>query len=156
MIGAPLGFRLNQAKGLFFDRTVVLNATSRAERKVLSKFGAFVRTRARTSIRKRKGPSEPGQPPSSHTGLLKRNIFFVYDRSRHSVLIGPILLNQKIGDAPRALEEGGQSRVFTGRGRRRRLLRTVLIRARPYMKPAFERELPAVPALWQNAVRRAA
>jgi hypothetical protein len=135
---------------------VVLSATDRAERKVLSRFGAFVRTRARTSIRQRKGPSAPGQPPSSHTGLLKRNIFFVYDRARHSVLIGPILLNQKVGDAPRALEAGGWSRVFAGRGRRRRLLRTVLIRARPYMRPAYEQELPGVPALWKNAIRRAA
>ena len=65
------------AAGPFFDRQRVMSG-DRATRKVFSKFGAFVRQTARSSIRKRKSISEPGQPPSSHTGLLKRNIFFVF------------------------------------------------------------------------------
>ena len=84
-----IGMKLNQAKGLFFDRQPVLNAVSRSERRVLSKFGAFVRRGARSSIRKRKSVSEPGSPPSSHTGLLRKMIFFVYEPARASVVIGP-------------------------------------------------------------------
>jgi hypothetical protein len=43
------------AKQGFFDRAKVKNAVDAGTRRVLSRFGAFVRTRARTSIRKRKG-----------------------------------------------------------------------------------------------------
>ena len=50
-----IGMKLKAAKGLFFDRGAVLRATTAAERRVLSRFGAFVRQRARTSIRQRKG-----------------------------------------------------------------------------------------------------
>ena len=90
-----IGMKLQQAKGLFFDRASVMSAADRATRRVLSKFGAYVRQTARTSIRKRKSISQPGQPPSSHTGLLKRNIFFVFSPDTQSVVIGPILLNEK-------------------------------------------------------------
>ena len=148
-----IGYRIDQIKGLFFDSAKVQAATSRAERSVLSRFGAFVRTRARTSIRKRKKPSEPGQPPSSHTGILKRFIFFAYEPQRRSVVIGPARLNQKIGDAPAALEHGGRSQVVSGSRRRKRQVRTVTIRPRPFMGPAFEAERPKLPAMWANSVK---
>jgi hypothetical protein len=150
---ALVGMRLNQAKGLFFDRQKVLNSVGRAERRVLSKFGAFVRRGARSSIRKRKRSSKRGQPPSSHTGLLKRNIFFVYEPVRSSVVIGPIRLNQAIGDAPAALEHGGRTQVLVGRRRKRRKVRTVTIQPRPFMGPAFEREQPKLPQMWKDSVR---
>jgi len=146
---------LQQAKRLFFDRPAVTRAVGRAERRILSKFGAFVRQTARNSIRTRRAPSSPGEPPSSHTGLLKRFIFFLYDRARHSVIVGPVRLNQKVGEAPAALEFGGRSRVVAGR-RKRRLLRTVTIRPRPYMRPALARERPKLPALWADSVRSGA
>jgi hypothetical protein len=146
-----MGLKIDQVKGLFFDSKKVIGATTRAERRVLSRFGAYVRRTARSSIRKRKRVSAPGRPPSSHTGLLKRFIFFAYDPDRKSVVIGPTRLNQKAGDAPRALEYGGRSRVTAGRRRRRR--RTVMIAARPFMGPAFEREKPKLPAMWRDSVR---
>ena len=142
-----IGMKLAQAKGLFFDRQVVTNSADRAQRKVLSKFGAFVRQTARTSIRKRKSISEPGQPPSSHTGLLKRNIFFVFSPETRSVVIGPILLNKQ-SDAPRLLEHG-DTVVRKRRTKRVRLK----YRARPFMGPAFEREQQKLPALWRNSVK---
>lgn len=142
-----IGMRLNQAKGLFFDRPAVKNAVDRAERKVLTKFGAFVRRGARSSIRKRKAVSQPGSPPSSHVGLLKQNIFFVYEPNRSSVVIGPILLG-KGTDAPALLEHGGK---VTRRIRNRRVRMTY--RPRPYMGPAFEREKPKLPAMWRDSVR---
>jgi len=69
-----------EIKQLFFDSPKVVRAVDRTTRRVLSKFGAFVRRTARSSIRKRKRISEPGSPPSSHSGLLKKFIFFGYDR----------------------------------------------------------------------------
>lgn len=39
------------AKGAFFDRPAVIRALTQTEWKVFSKFGAFVRQRARTSLR---------------------------------------------------------------------------------------------------------
>src|SRR5690606_6172596 len=50
---------------LFFDRKAVTSRVDKATRKVLSRFGAFVRRTARSSIRKRKKTSQPGSPPSS-------------------------------------------------------------------------------------------
>jgi len=137
---------------MFFDRKPVLRAVDAANRKNLSKAGAFIRTTARHSIRRRKGASPPGSPPSSHTGLLKRFIFFGYERSRQTVVIGPMRLNQKAGDAPAALEHGGTSVVVEGLRRRRRK-RRVRIRARPFMGPAMRKELPKFPSLWANSVR---
>ena len=137
---------------MFFDRKKVIRAADSANRKSLSKAGAFIRTTARHSIRKRKGTSPPGSPPSSHSGLLKRFIFFGYERSRQTVVVGPMRLNQKVGDAPAALEHGGTSVVVEGtRGRRRK--RRVRIRARPFMGPALQKELPKFPSLWANSVR---
>ena len=135
-------------KQMFFTSKAVLSATDRATRRVLSKFGAYVRRTAKSSIRKRKAISRPGSPPSSHTGLLKRFILFGYDPAKRSVVIGPLRLTRGgRGDAPRALEEGGTSRMVR-RGRKKR----VKIKARPFMGPAMEREKPKLPQMWRNSV----
>jgi len=139
-------------KKMFFDRGAVTRRVDRTTRRVLSRFGAFVRTTARSSIRSRKRASEPSQPPSSHTGLLKRFIFFAYDPQRETVVIGAMPLNQKVGNAPEALEHGGASVVVEGLRRSRRK-RRVNIRARPYMRPAFEKEQAKLPAMWRDSVR---
>ena len=142
-----IGMKLKEAKGLFFDRTKVTKAVDRTTRKNLSRFGAYVRTRSRSSIRKRRRISAPGQPPSSHTGLLKRNIFFVYEPSRRSVVIGPVLLNSSSG-APELLEHGGTViREVKGQSVR------MTYRPRPYMGPAFEAEQDQLEKLWRNSVR---
>ena len=142
-----------EIKQLFFDTKAVRSKLDVATRRVLSKFGAFVRRGARSSIRKRKRTSAPGEPPSSHTGLLRRFIFFGYDPRKRSVVIGPARLNQKIGDAPAALEYGGTSMVIEGlRGKRKK--RRARMAARPYMGPAFEQEKPKLPAMWRGSITR--
>lgn len=145
-----IDLKLNQVKQSFFDRKKVKDRIDRATRKVLSRFGAFVRTRAQSSmlrhpIRKgfgvkskvanRAGVSEPGQPPLPHTGDLVRNIFFAYLPDETTVSIGPIRLN-KPGLAPRILEKGGT--VYARRGK---AVRKLFYRPRPYMMPAFRAEL---------------
>lgn len=140
---------LKSAQAGFFDRKKVTRTVDKATRKVLSRFGAFVRTAARSSIRRRKSVSNPGQAPTSWTGLLKKFLFFSYDHAKRSVVIGPVRLNKSGGEAPRLLEEGGRV-ARRGRKGKRRVMR---YEARPYMGPAFKKEKPKLPAMWRDSVR---
>jgi len=138
-------------KSLFFDRPKVRRAVDHARRRSLSKAGAFIRQRARTSIRKRKRVSRPGQPPTSHTGLLRRFIFFGYDRRTESVVVGPVGFRRS--RVPNVLEIGGPTVVQSRRRGRGQKKRTVRIAARPYMRPALEKERSNLPTVWRNSVR---
>ncbi|MBS3821018.1 MAG: hypothetical protein KGY81_04565, partial [Phycisphaerae bacterium] len=101
-----------EIKQMFFDAPAVRRKVDASTRRVLSKFGAFVRRTARSSIRKRKKASSPGSPPSSHIGLLKKFIFFGYEPAKRSVVIGPVRLSQKgRGEAPHLLEYGGATKI---------------------------------------------
>ncbi len=143
-----IGMNLDKAKSMFFDRKAVVGAVDRATRRVLSKFGAFVRTTARHSIRKRKGASPPGTPPHGHVGLLKRLIFFGYDTTRKSVVIGPAPLRASV-EAPPLLEYGGRARRKDRRGKS--VMATY--KSRPFMGPALAKEKPKLGACWANSVR---
>lgn len=161
------------AKAGFFDRAKVINAVDKATRKVLSKFGSFVWKRAKTSIRKKKGVSPPAGPPYSHTGVLRKFLYFSYDSDRKSVVIGPVRVSGTVDQkAPQLLEYGGSvpgnGRVifvtnevgrdikgkFTSGGKTRVELKGALrYRARPFMHPALEAELPGLPQMWRDSVR---
>jgi hypothetical protein len=154
---------LQQAKNNFFDRKKVIRAVDAATRKALSKVGAFIMRRARTSIRPvgdDLAPSKPGDPPKSRTGLLRGGILFGYEPTEKSVYIGPIALNSKVdGSIPRVLEMGGTvevSRLARG-GRRtgKRYKKRVRIAARPYMGPALQAEIAAgtIPEQFRDSVR---
>lgn len=154
-----VGLTLKSAKEGFFDRPKVLGIAGEASVKVLSRQGALVWKIARRSIRKRKKPSQPGSPPSSHVGLLKDMMFFSYDDSSRSVVIGPVLINKPTG-APRTLEFGGDTEIeehkFRYRGGKRVYLtvrKKVTIKARPYMGPALEAAKPYLEKTWQNSIR---
>lgn len=128
-----------QAKTLFRAKPV-RDAVARAEIRHLHHLGGFTRKTARNSIRKRKGSSQPGQPPSDHTGILKGGkgkaggIFYAVEapfHGRKNVVIGPVKTNQIFfnndgrpvrGTVPRVLEEGGEITIFEVRkfGRWRR------------------------------------
>lgn len=142
-----------RVKKLFFDRAAVTNAVDRATRRVLSKFGSFVRTAARSSIRKRKRTSAYGQPPSSHTGLLKRGILFSYEPNKKTVVIGAARFSSGPGDAPAALEHGGVSTRKRAARRRGAKRTTQMVRARPFMQPAFDKVKSETPQLWKDAIR---
>ncbi len=141
-MAGPFGMRIRST----FSPRPVMSAMDRATRRVLSRFGAFVRQTARRSIRKRKRSARAGQPPSSHVGTLKRLIFFAYDRGRESVVVGPTRARK--GQA-RTLEEGGMTRRRQG-GR----LQILRYQPHPYMKPALDNERPKLPQMWRNAVKR--
>ncbi len=123
------------------------------------RFGAFVMTKARQSVRKKKKISEPGDPPSGHSELLKRLIRFA--ASNTSVIIGPERESGKIGFAPRALEYGGETEIKIkqkvgrkGKEQVKQLGKKITIKARPFMGPAFIAELKNLDSLWKNAISR--
>lgn len=169
------GLSFHAAKGNFFDRLAVTSAVDKARAKVLSKCGAFVMRRARSSIRRpganRAAPkirdakgrlvfqrlraSKPGSPPFSQTGLLRKFILFRYDRGSRSVVVGPTLLNKPTG-APEVLEYGGTVKAPSWWKRDGKPVRTVTIAPRPYMRPALAQEAPKFPAFWKHSVTRAA
>jgi len=158
---APL-FQLDASRTFFTSKPVIL-AVDRATRVVLSKFGAFIRQRARTSIRRRNTISSEGSPPSSHTGLLRRGIFFGYDVKRQSVIVGPVpLARHRRVQAPPALEYGGYSEVKQrafSKGFRKEdpppaeswVIK--YISKRPFMNPAMRAELPGLPRMWRDSVK---
>lgn len=168
---------INQAKSQFFDRNVV-SATERAEMKVLSRFGSYVRRTAKSSLRKARqkkiaeltseekqrfrisqeiakrenlpkpkrplASSKPGEPPRMRVGLIKKFLFFSYDRIKSSVVIGPAIINRSTG-APETLEYSGS---VISRGKR------VRVAARPFMNPAHEDELRKhMPGMWKDSIR---
>lgn len=137
----------NVSRFVFFDTNAVRKATSKAERKVLNRFGAMVRTTAKRSIRKatkRTRQSEPGDPPRSHTAYLKRGIFYGFDIESRSVVVGPV--KSKSGNIPEALEYGGTTK-------QKKTGDTIDIEPRPFMGPALDKMLPKLPALWKDSVK---
>ena len=163
------GFQLSfdAFKGSFFDRSKIETPVQRMWKRQLSRFGAFVRQRAKTSIRYRKKPSEPGQPPTAHrtsrrkhvnkkTGvvkirpvsLLREFIFFAYDQPANTVVIGPALLRgvkrQGSQTVPELLEYGGS--VVGPRG-------TMRYEPRPFMRPADAKERPKFLESLKNSVK---
>lgn len=172
---------LRTSKRNFFDRAAVMNRMNKAERKVLSKFGAFVRRQGQKNIRFSKTrTSKPGKSPYAHTKdkfASLRNILFSFDPYRRSVVIGPVKFNQKqyvgidriSGTVPQVMEHGGsvglreKQRSPGGRwgsmGRRRILrpgertrVRSVTYQARPFMAPAFKKVSDeSLPQMWKDA-----
>ena len=149
--GPAIGFRsVKAAKGGFFDRAAVAAAMDRVTRRVLSRFGAYVRASARNSLHRRNGTSAPGSPPFSHVGLLRQFIFFSWDQDRRSVVIGPAKLNGRASqDAPQALEFGGRFQRRTRSG-----AHVAHYPARPFMGPAFATTLPKLPRMWAEALSK--
>src|SRR5689334_17981890 len=97
-----------QVKKLFFDSKPVMSAMDAKDRKALSRIGAFIRQRARSSMRRRKAVSQRGQPPSAHEGSLKEKLYFSFDPAKRSVVVGPVKYKKGIANV---LEEGGESRI---------------------------------------------
>lgn len=148
-----IGFKL---KRISFDQKIVINAKDRATRRVLMKFGSFVRRTAKQSIRKGKAISVPGKPPKSHSGELKKLIFFSYEPRKQNVVIGPLLFRStKVKQSPLGLEALEYGGFITHKRKGTLGLRSkrFRFRARPFMAPAFEKEHPKLSGMWKNSIR---
>lgn len=146
----------NRAQAMFFDRPAIQRAIDRATARALNRSGAMIRLTARRSIRRRKKPSMPGQPPSSPTGILRESILYGFDPRQRSVVAGPALRRSGAGDGgtartvPALLEGGGRVRRRGKRGERGKTLR---YQPRPFMGPAFRKIRSRLPRKWANSVK---
>lgn len=141
----PSGF---QVKNLFFDRKPIIEALGRARAQAMAKAGAFVRTRGRSKLRRRKAASKAGQPPSSHVGTLKDKTYFSYDPATRSEVIGP----EKFGKgAAETIEAGGNEVLTDSKGH----TRNAHYDPRPWMGPALAEEVRAgtIPGPWHNSIK---
>ena len=152
---AMVGF---SQKRMFFDRKAVIDAVGQANARNLSRAGSFIRRAARSSLRKRKRASQPGRPPSVHTQdrvATLKNIWFVFERRRASVIVGPLRLGSSTlrgsnrSTVPELHELGGSAVLESRKTKQRRRARYA---PRPFMGPAMERELPKFERLWANSV----
>lgn len=91
----------------FLDRVIVETEVERIEFEGLKRNAFYLRRVARNSIRRRKEPSKPGQPPRSVRGDLKRGIYAMLD-GRGSAVVGPVKYDWGTG-APNTLEFGGET-----------------------------------------------
>lgn len=166
----------------FFDRQAVKRAVDKSARRPLNRIGGMVRMTARRSIRpaRRKKlaeynryqlseyrwrqriglkprklyqASDPGDPPRSRTGVLRRNIYYAYDSYRQSVVVGPARLSRvrHLDNSPEILEKGGVATIKCGP--KRRTVKRVRIERRPYMKPALTKNLPKINGMLRDFVR---
>lgn len=152
-MGIQFGMNFRSATRQFFDTKKIERAVKRGIRNSLSYFASYTRKAAQWSIKKRNKPSEPGQPPSSHTGVLKDFIFYWLDKTQGVALIGPVVTSKSpYGEitVPQILEEGGTVvRAVKGKNE----LEVITIAARPYMGPAFEKAKAKLPNIWKDSIR---
>lgn len=145
-----LKLTIKQAQGMFFDRQQVLTEAQARHKKTCARFGAFVRTVARRSMRRTKKVSAPGDPPSAHVGLIRDLLFFAWDAATESVVIGPVAAN-KGTNAPALLELGGETtitiRAGVGLDRDKVRRKRVTIAARPFMAPAEQKGIAKLPSM---------
>jgi hypothetical protein len=132
---------------------------------------ARAKARGLKKPRRPRANSKPGEPPRSHTGLLKM-IYYSYDPVTKSVVVGPVKLNAKgksSGTIPETLEYSGASEVqevqVYGTWQRARRparcraaklplrKRRIPIKPRPFMSKAYALERAALPAMWRDSVK---
>lgn len=156
---------VNTTFNMFFDRPGVMNKIHEGESKLFNRVGGYARRVIKTSMRpggKKQKTSSPGEPPRAQTGLLKKFIFYNYDKSTHSVVIGPMVLNRRgsTGEVPRVLEFGGTAtgsvikKVIHNNGRPKIIRQTFKykMQPRPYVGER-SRNYPKVIAEWQKQLK---
>ena len=105
---------------------------------VLRRMGAYIRRAAQSKVRQSRNPSQPGEPPHTRRGALKRGILFGVDRRTNSVVVGPSV--RFVGTSMQAHEFGG------GYKRER-------YPKRPLMGPSLRESAPHLAKMWENAVK---
>ena len=133
-------------KDWFFDRAHVLAVVDKDKLKPLRKAGGSIRLTAQRSMRRRKkGFSQPGQPPFSKQGLIRDFTFFAYDKDSDSVVVGPVGFKRAIVPA---LHEFGGSQTVYHKGKSE----VAKYPKRPYMKPALDKNINKIPEAFQDFI----
>ena len=126
-----------------FDDELLEQKIEQTKRIGARRVGFQTRETAMNSITDGAGPAKPGQPPHSHTGILRRFITYDYETESSAVVIGPKLLNRRSKNVAEATEGGGIAKSVSGR--------QVRVAARPFMSPAFDKvNRTSVPKVFEN------
>ena len=121
-----------------FDADGLVARAAKASVDVLRRMGAYIRRAAQSKVRQSRNPSQPGEPPHTRRGALKRGILFGADRRTNSVVVGPSV--RFVGTSMQAHEFGG------GYKRER-------YPKRPLMGPSLRESAPHLAKMWENAVK---
>ena len=103
----------------------------------LKTIGAYTRTSMRDMLRKKKGPSAPGEAPHVHSNKLKGAIRFAVDEMALSSVTGPMTAGSGVA---RIIDEGGPTRITGGKHSGE----AYTAQPRPYRAPALAKTLPAI------------
>ena len=122
-----------------FNAAAVASRARMGEAAGLKRSAAYVRAAAVGSIKIAPGPSEPGSPPHSRAGQLKRAIRYSVDPHSLFAYIGPVA--SEVGGGSIAHEYGTD---WMGRKYPRR----------SFMGPSLERCSPYIAAAFGASVRR--
>ncbi|MBQ0032733.1 MAG: hypothetical protein KBT68_08020 [bacterium] len=121
-----------------FDADGLVARAAKASVDVLRRMGAYIRRVAQSKVRQSRNPSQPGEPPHTRRGALKRGILFGVDRRTGSVVVGPSI--RFVGTSLQAHEFGG------GYKRER-------YPKRPLMGPSLRESAPHLAKMWEDAVK---
>ena len=121
-----------------FDADGLAARAAKAGIGVLRRMGAYIRRVAQSKVRQSAKPSQPGEPPHTRRGALKRGILFGVDRTSNSVVVGPSF--RFVGTSMQAHEFGG------GYKRER-------YPKRPLMGPSLRESAPHLAKMWEDAVK---
>ncbi len=153
-----IGITLDKVRGSF-DASTILWPTDKFVKKLLHKFGGYVRRTQMNSMKRSKigplgapVPSQPGQPPRRKPGKnpdIKDTVFYYVDPTRKECVIGMVLLRNKSSSGqpmPGVLEYGGVAVVRTGRwskktGNAGRGMKAIAVQPRPSAVPAFQKAI---------------
>jgi len=121
-----------------FDADGLTARVAKASVEILKRMGAYVRRVAQSKVKTSPKASQPGTPPHSRKGLLRRAILFGVDKDRGHVLVGPGF--RFVGTSASAHEFGGGYK-----GDR--------YPKRPLMGPALRESVPHLARMWREAVK---
>ena len=121
-----------------FDADGFVARAAKASVDVLRRMGAYIRRVAQSKVRQSRNPSQPGEPPHTRRGALKRGILFGVDRRTNSVVVGPSI---------RFVATSMQAHEFGGGYKRERYPK------RPLMGPSLRESAPHLAKMWEDAVK---
>ena len=121
-----------------FDADGLVARAAKASVDVLRRMGAYIRRAAQSKVRQSRNPSQPGEPPHTRRGALKRGILFGVDRRTGSVVVGPSI---------RFVGTSMQAHEFGGGYRKERYPK------RPLMGPSLRESAPHLAKMWEDAVK---
>ncbi len=143
-----------------FDPGTVLTPAQKASRKMLYRFGNYVRKIARNSIKlgETTERSQPGDPPVGHRDMLYRR-FIEFGVAGDAVSIGAMVFQSNAKDlVPKTIENGGRIEAWAEdpiTGQRQKII--VEMAARPAMRLAFAKaKKKHIAALIENSILKEA